>query len=337
MKFPIPLLLSILLQSIVSVLVAAEDGADGTNSDSTGKPAPTRYRWEQEIGETLALVGPYGIIWRLNFSPDLTKPYFHPLRTTDGRTLTWVSPPDHPWHYGLWHSWKLIDGIYYWEEDRTSGKPKGVTQIIEVNIQRTDETGAAVEILLAYHPADHPEENVMDEQILLEIGMPQEDGSYRILWRQKSSARKSVLLDRTPLQDEPGGNKNGGYGGLSLRGGRYLRDVSVVNSRGITDRAAHGQPADWMLLTGTIDNRSAGVSMFDHPENPRHPTPWFVVMEQPLTGPFWYINAAFVHDQPFRLNPGEPLIRTYLVRVDRATPSVEVLNQEFLRFSRWQP
>ncbi|MBI2497332.1 MAG: PmoA family protein [Opitutae bacterium] len=87
----------------------AKDTAPGPSRSDAGKPqspakSPARFRWEQVENESLALVGPCGIVWRLNFGPKLTKPYFHPLQTVDGRCLTQVSPKDHPWHYGLWHS-----------------------------------------------------------------------------------------------------------------------------------------------------------------------------------------------------------------------------------------
>ncbi len=34
------------------------------------------------------------------------KPYFYPVNTTTGHNLVWLRPEDHPWHYGLWFSWK---------------------------------------------------------------------------------------------------------------------------------------------------------------------------------------------------------------------------------------
>ena len=54
------------------------------------------------------------IIWQYNFNNRFGKPYFHPVRVKNS-TLTCVSPPDHPWHLGLWFSWKYINGVNYWE------------------------------------------------------------------------------------------------------------------------------------------------------------------------------------------------------------------------------
>jgi hypothetical protein len=301
------------------------------------RPAP-KYRWEQVAGESLTLVGPWGILWRLNFAPGLTKPYFDPLQTADGRCLTWVSPEDHPWHYGLWHSWKLIDGVNYWEEDRKTGRAEGTTRILEAKIARLDpKTGARVVLRLAYHPAAQPAAIVMEDTISLEIGLPREDGSYLIDWEQVSRARRSVVLDRTPPPGQPDGKGFGGYAGLSLRGNRFLTEVVMTTSEGKSNAAAHRQPARWAALAGKIDGRPAGFALFDHPANPRYPTPWFFVWQPPTakkpTAPFWYLNAALLCDRPLTLAPEQPLVLHYRMRIDAQSPSAVDLEAEARQFA----
>ena len=48
----------------------------------------------------------------------------------------------------------------------------------------------------------------------------------------------------------------------------------AVNSRGITGKDMWGQRADWVDYSGPIDGQTMGLAMFDHPQNPRHPTYW---------------------------------------------------------------
>lgn len=306
------------------------------------QPGPVRaalkYRWEHVAHESLTLVGPWGIVWRLNFGANLTKPFFHPLQTADGRCLTQASPKDHPWHYGLWHSWKTIERVNYWEEDRKTGRADGTTRIVEATVPRLDAAGAHVRLRLAYFPAEKPDAVVMDDTVELTIEVPREDGSYRINWEQTSRARRPIMLDRTPPPGQPEGKDYGGYAGLSFRGDRFMSEVAAVTSTGRQDLAANRLPAKWAALSGTIDGRRAGIAMFDHPANLRHPTPWYFVL-RPGKGnapnsPFWYFNAALLHDAPLQLTPDRPLALRYLVRVDCQAPSPAALDDEFRAFAQ---
>src|SRR5512143_2167480 len=78
------------------------------------RPAPAEG---QRTDTTLAWRNGTNIVWQYNFDSRQGKPFFHPLTGADGRVLTNFKPEDHPWHYGLWFSWKYINHVNYWEED----------------------------------------------------------------------------------------------------------------------------------------------------------------------------------------------------------------------------
>jgi hypothetical protein len=65
-------------------------------------------------------------------------------------------------------------------------------------------------------------------------------------------------------------------GSFALRLGPALSDpnVSIVNSNHETGSAVWGKRADWVDYSGTVGGEQAGVAVFDHPENLRHPTTW---------------------------------------------------------------
>ena len=48
----------------------------------------------------------------------------------------------------------------------------------------------------------------------------------------------------------------------------------MLNSEGITGAACWGKKAKWIDYSGLVEGEILGVAMFDHPENPRHPTWW---------------------------------------------------------------
>jgi hypothetical protein len=336
-----------LTAAVCTLLAGAAFVADGAAAAAAGvvaKPGPAkppaRFRWEQVADKSVALVGPCGIVWQLNFGAELTKPHFHPLQTADGRCLTQVSPPDHRWHYGLWHSWKFIDGVNYWEEDQ-GGRPAGVTRIAQREILRLDDAGARFRLTLEYFPRDRKDAVVMADTVELQIETPQDDGCYRIWWTQTSRASRHLRLDRTPLPGEPDGKDYGGYAGLSFRGDRFMSEVTLRTSTGKSDADAQRKPASWAAFTGNVDRRPASIAIFDHPANTRHPTPWYCVMRKSRGNapysPFWYLNAAFLNDAPFELAPDRPLTLRYLVRVDNFPPSADALGAEFERFAKTQP
>ena len=50
----------------------------------------------------------------------------------------------------------------------------------------------------------------------------------------------------------------------------------IINSEGDKDRKAWGKRAVWCDYHGPLNDEMVGVAIFDHPENPRHPTWWHV-------------------------------------------------------------
>jgi len=220
------------------------------------------WRWRQEPGKSVALVGPEGVLWQFNFASDLHLPYFHPLATVDGRSLTQNSPPDHAWHHALWFAWKFINGVNYWETDKKTGKSAGRTVWTGAQITtRTDHT-ARIEMALAYRPAGSTGKAVMTERRVMETGAPDAEGVYHVDWTATFTAgEKDVTLDRTPIPGEPGGKPWGGYAGLSVRLAKDLADRVATSSdgpvplegdkyRGKHAVVRHRRPADELLQPG---------------------------------------------------------------------------------------
>ena len=50
----------------------------------------------------------------------------------------------------------------------------------------------------------------------------------------------------------------------------------IVNSKGVRDEKTWGQRAEWCDYYGPVDGKTVGLAIFDHPQNPRHPTWWHV-------------------------------------------------------------
>ena len=48
----------------------------------------------------------------------------------------------------------------------------------------------------------------------------------------------------------------------------------AVNSEGVSGKPVFGKRADWIDYWGKIDDKTVGIAIFDHPDNPHHPTWW---------------------------------------------------------------
>jgi sugar phosphate isomerase/epimerase len=65
----------------------------------------------------------------------------------------------------------------------------------------------------------------------------------------------------------------------------------IVNSEGDRDKPAWGKRAAWCDYYGPVESQMVGVAIFDHPDNPKHPTWWHV-----RTYGLFAANPFGVHD-----------------------------------------
>jgi len=302
-----------------------------------GNAAP--FRWDTTGGGanhyalvgTAASTGNTGsdgkIVWR--FNADLardSKPYFDPLAVAGGPSLTLPRPADHPWHLGHWFSWKLINGVNYWEEDKR-GRAAGITEWDAPTADLRPDFSAAFTLNLRYRPRPTkkdatPPPAVLAEHRVITVSAPAADGSYRIDWTQKFTALADARLDRTPVSGEPRGTSWGGYAGLSVRLSNSLKNVTTIAStigRTRYDNRRRmdvfGAPA--VEQSGEIDGRAYGLAVLAHPSTARSGD-WYLIEQRNFT----YTNAATLLKGPLTLRKGETLTLRHrvIVHPDRWTP-----------------
>src|SRR5690606_37702617 len=198
------------IATLLFTLSSCNPPADQASSDTA--------RWSKDA-RRVALLRNDTVLWQLNIDTTEDKPYFHPLRTPSGQDLTLERPADHPWHRGLWFSWKTINGINYWEEDVKAGVSEGRSLIRKVESQLNDDFSAKITINITYQDQTGP---TIHEQRTLHISSPLEPPGYTITWDHSFTAAKTIQL----YLEKPakhGGVQWGGYAGLSFRGAATLR------------------------------------------------------------------------------------------------------------------
>ena len=252
------------------------------------------------------------LLWRLEASAELPKPYMHPLQTPGGHCLTDLEPPDHPWHRGLWFAIKYLNGENFWEEEGDYGSQR----VTAIAADAAAEHDNAVSCGIDWVRPDGT--SVLSEQRLIAT-WPYDDDAYVLDWRTTLTATDPVLLDRTAYavraprdpRNWPGGppfTAWGGYGGLVLRTSPTVDGIRVLSPDG-TSEPPTGQRAPWCALLGSCADAPVSVAILDHPDNVRHPTAWYGGSNGRL------LNAALLFWEPLVLEPGRPLLLRYRIFV----------------------
>ena len=273
-------------------------------------PSPTRADWQRD-DTSIAWQADGRIVWQFSFDPAKGKPFFHPLRVGGSPTLTNFKPEDHPWHYGLWFSWKYINHANYWEEDRATGKAEGATRWAPPDIATKPDGSATIRMQLSYVSPS----NVVDltESREIRISAPATNGSYTIDWRAHFVAgTNGALLDRTPMPGEPDGRVNGGYAGLSLRMAGFPLATGYISSTGPVnefreDRARPAAPA--VALNFMCAPKPASLAILSDPANAGENPPWYMIRSETMR----FVCAAILAPGPRQLKPGETMDLNYRI------------------------
>lgn len=257
---------------------------------------------------------------------DRPRPFVHPVRTPAGHVLTVDAPADHPWHHALWFTIKLVDGDNFWEEFGDFGLLRQAAPPAVAHLGHGAERATSDLVWV------RPDGRDAVRQHLVLSHHPIAGDAHALDWDVTLVADDEVVYDRTPFTTW------GGYGGLTLRGRPDWHDTELRLPDGEPRERVLGERAPWCALAGPIgpgepvgragataetsgagetaersgteDDPIVGVALFDHPANPRFPTPWYASTRADTYGQEgWsnFANAAFLWDEPLTVAAGEPL------------------------------
>jgi len=218
------------------------------------------------------------------------KPYFHPLNTLAGDTLTNFRPNDHPWHHGLTFTLTHVSGLnfwggptcrpedgYQWRDDHGEQRHVAWTKLEAAG------TTATLAHTLEWRT---PTELIFREERAITIAVNFAAQSWSLHWRARlvnASGRELSLGNPHSFGGKPGSH----YTGLQFRGVRELLDdhgdatikITAEGGREGVD-AVHGAAARWMEWHGQLDESLRRVIIrFENHPGPLH---WFVRRNYPL-------------------------------------------------------
>jgi hypothetical protein len=193
------------------------------------------------------------------------KPFLHPVISSSGEVVArgWPVDPlpgdsnDHIWHRGLWYAHGDVNGVDFWRE-------KG-----------RDQTGRLI-------PRPRPE--VARDRISVDLDMTGPDGKRLGTLRQSfrfgsDPPVRWIDVEATMIADagfplKIGDTEEGTLGFRFTEDFRLDRGAKMRNSEGVEGRPVWGKRARWTDYSVQRNGKPLGVTMMDHPSNPRHPTYW---------------------------------------------------------------
>lgn len=124
------------------------------------------------------------------------------------------------------------------------------------------------------------------------------------------------------------------FDGLGIRFVLAMDNGETLNAEGTrVVEQVNGQPARWCAYAGELEGGGyGGAAIFDHPANPRHPTPFWAMKQ-----PFGYLSAAPTFHGPLRQAPGRPLRFRYRLAAFLGKPEkarLESLYRQWVAESR---
>lgn len=249
--------------------------------------------------------------------PELPRPYFHPLLGPAGGPLTQDgefpgTKQGHLWHTGLVLAHQNFTDGNNWQ----TGSPKfsRMRHVAYDILESGALLGRFVERLEWLNVAG-------DRTVFRE--------TRTVTVPARSPKQRCLDVDTTiTCGDRPAEWNATPYHLLAIR----LPDAMLVGKGGVMTNSEgqinppDGTPARWLDYSGPVGGVTSGVSLFDHPQNPRHPTRWLNFQAQTF-------GAAPTHREPLAWTPGESRRFRYRVFLHAGDVAQAAVAQQYAAYA----
>ncbi|MEW6302297.1 MAG: PmoA family protein [Verrucomicrobiota bacterium] len=210
------------------------------------------------------------------------RPYLYPIIGPTGAGVTRNYPmkkvegeeTDHIHHRSLWWGHRHVNGFSFWEEtgrqgtikhdkflEIKGGKDSGVIKAQSKWIATNNTLVATDVTTIRFH-------NVKQGRMLdYDITITAPKDSEVVFGDDKDAAMAIRIAETMRLTHR----KKEGKKTVTSKG-----EGHIVMSTGVRDSETWGKRAAWCDYYGPVEGKTVGVAIFDHPDNPRHPTWWHV-------------------------------------------------------------
>ncbi len=243
------------------------------------------------------------------------RPYFSPIRTLGGETVSLYRPHDHVWHKGIAWSLPVVGDENFWGGP-TFVSGQGYVQLPNNGTQHhrsfVDAANAPARIVERLDWVTEAGETVFEEQrtIAATILEPETPAAAPDAWllgfetRMRNVAGRAIPIGSPTTR----GRENAGYGGLFWRGPRSFTGGTVLAPGVAGGDELRGIRAPWMGFSGRHDGSGSAstIVMVDDPGNVQHPPQWFARTEE-----FACLCPAPFFSEEHTVEPGATMVLRY--------------------------
>jgi Family of unknown function (DUF6807) len=210
------------------------------------------------------------------------RPYFSPIRTLRGDTVSLYRPHDHVWHKGIAWSLPVVGDENFWGGP-TYVRGQGYVQLPNNGEQRhrrfTDAAADQAGIVELLDWVTQSGETLFEERRMIAAAALDEDAwLLAFATRMRNVTHRGIPIGSPTTR----GRENAGYGGLFWRGPRSFAGGLVLAPGVAGGDELRGIRSPWMGFTGRHDGSYAAstIVMVDDPGNLQHPPQWFARSEE---------------------------------------------------------
>jgi hypothetical protein len=208
------------------------------------------------------------------------RPFFHPVRTLAGDTVTVYRPHDHVWHKGIALSLPNVGTENFW--GGPTFRRGRYVQLPNDGAMRHDGFDAAAARDGAVRLSERltwvtesGQTPVAERRRIAAAAWPAESAWLLAFETTLVNVSGAVIAIGSPTTE---GRPDAGYGGLFWRGPRSFTGGTVVTQDGTGGDELMGASGPWLGFAGRHDGHGRWSTLVfrDHPGNFSYPSQWFV-------------------------------------------------------------
>jgi hypothetical protein len=254
---------------------------------------------------------------RFHFDPADKRPFLYPLNGPSGRSLTRMGHPrdpvTHSHHNSLWLAHHSVNGISFWGDG-------GTPQIRRLRVEQLEDSGDSASATVVNSWED-TNKVLLTERRRITVQTLANNEWLLVLDVRFDAAKEPVTLGKTPF----------GFAAVRMAKSIGVNDGGgmIRNSEGAVNEAGvFWKRAKWVDYSGAIvSNTVEGITFFDHPSNPNHPSYFHVRNDG-------WMGASITFDDARVIEMNKPLQLRYGFYVHSGLLETNVLEQRWKEFGK---
>lgn len=269
------------------------------------------------------------VLTQWNAASRYPRPFFFPVHGPKLGRMTRMGHPgamDHDHHNSIWFAHHKVLGIDFWSIKSTSQ-----VRQLHWHAMRDGMEEAVLAVQLGWFDGHDPAPLLQQELVICvkPLDEPQIELQASSNWTMELQSRFLPTAESLEFQQT-------NFGFLAVRlaksiSGQFGGGVLTNSAGAIGESQIFEKPAEWVDYSGTVglrvDPQQAGITYFNHPENPGSPISWHVREDG-------WMGAGACLKQALITTREQPLMLRYLLHIHSGELNAQSANELLARWSK---